>query len=81
MRSGKPPRGARSELSQKQTSSREDSMSALASTADIHQSDGYVPLCATSGLMPCTNFVSLDHLVGAAKQHWRDLDAQLFCRL
>jgi hypothetical protein len=26
-------------------------------------------------------FVSLDHLVGAAERRWRDLDAELFCRL
>jgi hypothetical protein len=30
--------------------------------------------------MHCTNFVSLKHLVGAAEQRWRDLDAELFCR-
>jgi hypothetical protein len=36
---------------------------------------------ATSGLMHCTNFISLDHLVGAAEQRWRDLDAELFCPL
>ena len=38
-------------------------------------------LSVTSGLMHCTNFVSLDHLVGAAERRWRDLDAELFCRL
>jgi len=31
--------------------------------------------------MHCTNPVSLDHLVGAAEQRWRDVDAELFCRL
>ena len=34
-----------------------------------------------SGIMHCTNFVSLDHLVGTAEQRRRDLDAELLCRL
>jgi hypothetical protein len=34
-----------------------------------------------SDYVHCTKFVSLDHLVGAAKQRWRDVDAELFRRL
>jgi hypothetical protein len=39
------------------------------------------PLGATIGLMHCTKCASLDHLIGAAKQRWRDVDAELSCRL
>src|SRR4051812_28979381 len=37
--------------------------------------------CPRSGLMHCTRFASLDHLIGAAKQRWRDVDAELSRRL
>jgi hypothetical protein len=56
-------------------------LSALLSQADFSRLDGLVGYGPQADSCTAQFFVSLDHLVGAAKQRCRDLDAELFCRL
>jgi hypothetical protein len=55
-------------------------LSALLSQADFSRLGGLVTGHKRTHALH-KFFVSLDHLVGAAEQRCRDLDAELFCRL